>query len=96
MTGTYTKGPWEIVEDLGMDEAWCNWHKVGPFHLMGSKANADSRLIAAAPELFEALTNMVGLFGKREGDDDELLPSSEQDYEVAQALNAIAKARGEA
>lgn len=55
MTQEHTKGPWLIVENLGMDEAWCNWHKVGPVDLMGGTADANSRLISAAPDLLEAL-----------------------------------------
>lgn len=55
MAAKHTPGPWEITEDLGMDEAWCNWHRVGPVDLMGSTANANSRLIAAAPDMLEAL-----------------------------------------
>lgn len=51
----HTPGPWEITENLGRDEAWCDWHQVGPIHLMGGKANANSRLIAAAPDMLEAL-----------------------------------------
>lgn len=51
-----TKGPWEITEEEGWDEAWCDWHRVGPFSLTGGKANNDSRYIAAAsPDTILAL-----------------------------------------
>ena len=44
-----TPGPWTIEEDTadGKDEAWCHWHRVGPFSLMGEKANANDYHIAA-------------------------------------------------
>lgn len=43
-----TPGPWIIEEGLPQDEAWCEWHNVGPFSLMGDKADADDKFIAAA------------------------------------------------
>lgn len=53
-----TQGEWGIQEELGQDEAWCDWHSVGPLQLTGGKANADDRLIAAlhnaAPDLIAA------------------------------------------
>lgn len=61
----HTPGPWEITENLGMDEAWCNWHRVGPVDLMGGSANANSRLIAAAPDMLESLKMMVSDFEQR-------------------------------
>lgn len=41
-----TAGPWDIKEETGWDEAWCDWHDVGPFSLMGPKADANSKHIA--------------------------------------------------
>ncbi len=43
-------GPWEIKNDSTGDcsEAYCHWHRVGPFELMGKTADEDSRFIAAA------------------------------------------------
>ena len=43
-----TQGNWAVREYLGKDEAYCDWHKVGPFDLMGGTAGANSRFIAAA------------------------------------------------
>lgn len=40
-----TQGEWTIKEDLPMDEACCEWHDVGPFDMLGAKANADDNLI---------------------------------------------------
>lgn len=46
-----TKGPWLIKENTGKDEAWCDWHEVGPFDLMGGEMNDDDRFLAALPEI---------------------------------------------
>jgi hypothetical protein len=46
-------------------------------------------------DLLAALEEMVNWSGKRGGDDDALLPADQQDKEVAQAMQAIARAKGE-
>lgn len=56
---------------------------------------ANARLIAAAPDLLEAAQNAVEEWGMRAGDDDALLPSSEQPESIAALMRAIARARGE-
>lgn len=56
---THTPGPWEIKESTGWDGAWCDWHDVGPISLMGPKANVNSRLIAAAPDLLEIVKRIA-------------------------------------
>ena len=43
-----THGEWDIFENLGQDEAWCDWHRVGPFDMTGGKASADDLFIQAA------------------------------------------------
>lgn len=43
-----TQGEWDIFENLGQDEAWCDWHRVGPFDMTGGKASADDLFIQAA------------------------------------------------
>ncbi len=46
-----TPGPWEIHEELGRDEAWCDWHRVGPYDLMSGRCNDDDRLLAKLPDI---------------------------------------------
>lgn len=55
---------------------------------------ANAHLVAAAPELFSALEDMVRWHGKRDIATDELLPPEQQDNEVANAMRALAKAEG--
>lgn len=43
-----THGEWDIFENLGQDEAWCDWHRVGPFDMTGGKASADDLFIQAS------------------------------------------------
>jgi hypothetical protein len=44
-----TPGPWEIVPSNGLqDEAYCYWHQVGPFDLMGYEIDEDDKFVAAA------------------------------------------------
>lgn len=60
-----------------------------------SEVEANARLIAAAPELLEALEGMIEVYGS-EGDVDGL-PKHEVELNlIAFARAAIAKARGEA
>jgi hypothetical protein len=62
----HTPGPWVIKENTGWDEAWCDWHDVGPISLMGGEADANSRLIAAAPDLLEALKETLAVATRNE------------------------------
>lgn len=41
-----TPGEWNITENTGEDEAYCDWHDVGPFSLMGGEANENSRFVS--------------------------------------------------
>lgn len=43
-----TEGPWDINNDLGTDEIYCDWHSVGPIALVGQFADANSIFIAHA------------------------------------------------
>jgi hypothetical protein len=55
-----TPGPWSIAEEEGWDEAWCDWHRVGPFSLTGGKADADARHIArCSPDNIRTLLSHI-------------------------------------
>lgn len=51
-------GPWEVRENTGKDEAWCDWHDMGPYGLMGGKMDDNDRFVlwmhTHAKELLEA------------------------------------------
>lgn len=95
----WTKGPWVVDTPIGEDLPWvnaeCN-HTLDEngveqyMSVSGSCGMANARLIAAAPELYEALED---LFKELTLGDFEL-PSSLKP-EIAQAAKALAKARGE-
>lgn len=64
-TQGHTKGPWEIGQGLetieNMDgEAICNMHSSTAFQI-GLDLEANARLIAAAPELLEAVREYLAL-----------------------------------
>ena len=94
MEAKHTPGPWNIVESNKIDEeahiqtdlkSICRmWIQ------MDSQDMANARLIAAAPELLEALTAMVAIWeGPRE------LAALRFAKSVIDARAAIAKATGE-
>lgn len=58
------------------------------------RVEADALLIAAAPEMLDALRQIVRWHGRRGGPSDDLLPIEDQDAEIADAICAIAKAEG--
>ncbi len=59
-----TDGPWPITEGLDWDEAWCKWHKVGPFQLMDDTADDNDRFISTArdamPKLIKRIKELEG------------------------------------
>ena len=62
MTQTHTPGPWEIKYDHHGNGSFSEWYNVGPARVdirrsedNGAQSDANARLIAAAPQLLEAL-----------------------------------------
>ena len=87
----HTPGPWKLDDDdavIGITDDGGNIVCLGPEGWEKSMARweANARLIAAAPELLEALQSIVG-----ELDEGEVWGSS-----ITKAKAAIAKATGEA
>ena len=91
METKHTPGPWAIEYRTDGQSTYspriCAGEQDAEFK---AKAEANARLIAAAPELLEALDGLCGLA--------ELRPGHLQDYKaaVAAARAAIAKATGSA
>jgi hypothetical protein len=79
----HTPGPWEILYNDPEEEYWVTrpHYDAGPakivYHI------EDARLIAAAPDLLEALQHLMVAHGEQ------------LDYAFQQAQEAIAKATGE-
>lgn len=94
----FMAGPWSILDDDGLkvtaaDGQYEPWHVA---HICGAcgheedTSEANARLIAAAPELYQALDALLrsrGVFTP--GSDNYLSPLDEQ------GIAALAKARGE-
>ena len=91
----HTPGPWTVVSEGMVSPKVVGANGFGICHTTyaptGAEANA--RLIAAAPELLEALRMFVVWYGLRDKHD-TLLPPKMQEAELAQAMRAIAKAEG--
>lgn len=92
----HTPGPWTVVSEGMASPKVVDANGLGICHTTyaptGAEANAC--LIAAAPELLEALRMFVVWYGRRDKHD-TLLPPKMQEAELAQAMRAIAKATGE-
>lgn len=52
-----TPAPWKIIPDVygEKEEAWCNWHELGPFTMTGKDADDDGRFIVAMRNAVPAL-----------------------------------------
>lgn len=104
----HTKGPWEVLprEDgvdyirvrgtqLGLRYKIANVHDEQPSCLPEGEAQANATLIAASPELLEALElaheTLAGILEDTDGEDGERVANPL----LVQVRAAIAKARGE-
>lgn len=83
-TTQHTNGPWNHKEQWGYYKIHSEDEGVSVVHGIDPKAEANARLISAAPDMFQALQAICDAFG----DQNSLL--------VDQCKAALAKARGEA
>lgn len=97
-TSAHTRGPWTLDDPINVDVIEDNYHVIEGgagfcgrekkgFSLAGCMKIEDARLIAAAPDLLEALEEIVGYTG---GADSAL----QDEYVIARVRAAIDKARG--
>lgn len=99
MSNGHTPGPWVVVTELrDTDEIICDMLNNGYVAITKGKKLAnwrhDAALIAAAPELLEALEDLADDISERfDMDDRSTNPGMKLAMEAARA--AIAKARGE-
>ena len=88
----YTKGPWRVLKnELGHEfiEA-SNGDIVSPL-----RSSADARLIAAAPDLLEALEAFLNWYVHFVNSGDAGFWDPEKDDIVIKARSALSKAKGE-
>ena len=91
----YTKGEWKI-EASSLDSDWAYVAipfsgEEGSYRIIAYSPNKnDAHLIAAAPDLYEALREIRGLLNMYAGD----LPKVPRDAMKARCEQAIAKAEG--
>jgi len=105
MSAKFTPGPWtatcrhaSYVSGPWPEDEFLQWEVEGPSVPWGRGDfhQADAYLVAAAPDLYEALSDLVGLAymamrgANRDGGE------FNADDELADARGALAKARGEA
>lgn len=101
----HTKGPWAATTRKGSWD-WLVYSEADPnieicqmFHdntEFNEVGEANSRLVAAAPDMLTALMNVVTRLGRRGFESpenpDALLPADDQTMEISDAMRAIAKA----
>jgi hypothetical protein len=85
VTQQHTPGPWTIADKTDIRDGDGLIARVATAWAGNGIINANARLIAAAPELLEALEKMLGDFSTY----------GALEVEAAKARAAIAKARGE-
>lgn len=90
MNEKFTPGPWKTFDHDG--------YGVNVWNVAGNKCIAercrsdDARLIAAAPDMYEALKAFIKEYGTRWGEHDELCPPYAQSDTIRLVLAALAKA----
>lgn len=110
MTNKHTPGPWTVFESKGgpVIEApgsepssrvmVCRIHETAIRKDQEDRAEHDARLIAAAPELLEALKQALKhaekLFAASDSMDGLIDSRVNLEYDIEQAQSAIAKAKG--
>lgn len=104
----YTKGPWEyidasesarhkfaptcIIRGSGREVAKFSWRESSPYFPSEEESKSNAKLIAAAPELLEALQEMVAIVKKNTYPQPDKPSSTWGRMEAAEAV--IAKALG--
>lgn len=95
MSEPYTPGPWEIDPNSGPGIGWSMLAKQGPVCVCPAKAYSepDAHLIAAAPELYEALAEALQWI---KGWDPNFIHDDEWQATRDKIDAALSRARGEA
>lgn len=101
----FTKGPWMVCDKIhghgkGIVHIRCGYNEIGTMFDSGILGDyeefiANTNLIAAAPELYEALKYMVDMHEEYDLSNGEVKLSEDQDECIKLAYKALKKARGE-
>jgi hypothetical protein len=97
----FTKGPWIVIERSMTDIAiGSNDYPIAEVSFVGEVGTlANAKLLAAAPDLYEALEAMISDFGYGHMDDANLLHELNEGNETVRCLikarAALQKAKGE-
>lgn len=97
----FTPGPWKLTRNPHGEVHYCSVHVIDERGCADTIAdihlhyNANSHLIAAAPDLFEALCRITQAATKCEMYDTPPQAESIEWADIEKALMALAKARGE-
>jgi hypothetical protein len=90
------KEQWVVKENLGFDEAWCDWHEIGPFSLPGGRVDLRERyIIAVQPSNIAAVLDALEM-AERERDASKEEARMAWSSDEHQAVWAELKARAEA
>jgi hypothetical protein len=93
MEAKHTPGPWEVITDVDRFEIDSRTRCVAVTRDNRSDDAANAALIAAAPDMYEALAALVAAFDSRETDPAwQMRPSTVAAWKASAA--AIAKAEG--
>jgi len=97
MKEKFTPGPWKADCDcfpimIRAEKMDPDCHQDWVCNVGGDQANA--RLIAAAPDMYEALKACIKEYGTRWGEHDELCPPDAQSDTIRLAIASLAKADG--
>ena len=84
----HTPGPWTVGGDTQFMNQVEIWPAIGCAYGAGPEVIANARLIAAAPDLLEALEDLIGNYKENKGAGLGIGP-------IMKAKTAIAKAKGE-
>mgnify|MGYP003404126325 CR=1 FL=1 len=93
----FTKGPWVADVDChGTVLVGCDEQPIADVTFVGHEGSlANGQLIAAAPELFEALQEMMAWAGEIAGDNSDTEAAKIEISAVEKARAALAKATGD-
>jgi hypothetical protein len=93
VSAAFTPGPWKLEPHAKFADTQMYW--VNGVTSVGTQCVADARLIAAAPDLFYAVNDLLGYLLPRPASAAAISTTPTPEYAIAKARAALAKARGD-